>query len=178
MTIRQTRGADNSLGFVKLVFPNDNDAYLHDTPATQLFARSCRDFSHGCIRVERPAELAAWALRNNPGWRLHRVQEAMQHGDDDMTVYLAKRIPDLIVCGTAIVHENNEVHFKEDIYRFSLVSPQHLQKDIPTRNKSAFTDAVHQDASCCYGQCLESIGTTAGHRLPRAELNEPNACAV
>ena len=116
---------------VSLVFPNDNDAYLHDTPATQLFARSCRDFSHGCIRVERPAELAAWALRNNPGWRLHRVQEAMQHGDDDMTVNLAKRIPDLIVRGTAIVHENNEVHFKEDIYRIGSRLATALAKGYP-----------------------------------------------
>ena len=116
LTIRQMPGPDNSLGLVKLVFPNEDDVYLHDTPATRLFARSRRDFSHGCIRVERPAELAAWALRNNPGWTIQRVQEAMQHGDDDSTVNLTKRIPVYIVYGTAIVYENAEAHFNEDIY--------------------------------------------------------------
>ncbi len=131
LTVRQTPGPDNSLGLVKLVFPNDHDVYLHDTPATRLFARSRRDFSHGCIRVEKPAELAAWVLRNNPGWTMDRVQEAMQHGDDDVAVKLTERIPVFIVYGTAVVYEDNEVHFSEDIYRFDARLATAIAKGYP-----------------------------------------------
>jgi murein L,D-transpeptidase YcbB/YkuD len=72
------------------MFPNEYNVYLHSTPAPQLFAQSRRDFSHGCIRVEKPAELAAWALRNNPGWDLAKAQAAMQSGKDNVQVNLTK----------------------------------------------------------------------------------------
>ena len=93
LMVRQKPGSSNALGLVKLMFPNEYNVYLHSTPAPELFSRSRRDFSHGCIRVEKPAELAAWALRNNPGWPLERVQQAMQSGKDDVTVSLVKKIP-------------------------------------------------------------------------------------
>ena len=67
LMVRQKPGPANALGLVKLIFPNEHNVYLHSTPSQQLFSRSRRDFSHGCIRVEKPAELAAWVLRNNPG---------------------------------------------------------------------------------------------------------------
>ena len=60
-------GPKNALGLVKFIFPNSYNVYMHDTPAPELFAQSRRDFSHGCIRLERPADLAAWVLRDNPG---------------------------------------------------------------------------------------------------------------
>jgi murein L,D-transpeptidase YcbB/YkuD len=81
-----------------------------------LFSRSRRDFSHGCIRVEKPAELAAWTLRNNPGWTPERIKQAMQSGKDDVTVNLVKRVPVFIVYGTALAYENDDVHFSDDIY--------------------------------------------------------------
>src|SRR5215472_11134367 len=68
LSVRQKPGPANALGLVKLIFPNEHNVYLHSTPAPELFSRTRRDFSHGCIRVEKPAELAAWALRNNQGW--------------------------------------------------------------------------------------------------------------
>lgn len=77
LAVRQKPGPTNALGLVKLIFPNEFNVYLHSTPSPDLFSRSRRDFSHGCIRVEKPAELAAWALRNNPGWTLEKVQQAM-----------------------------------------------------------------------------------------------------
>ncbi len=58
------------------MFPNENNVYLHSTPAQELFSRSRRDFSHGCVRVEKPAELAAWLLRDQPPWTLETVQAA------------------------------------------------------------------------------------------------------
>ncbi len=66
--IRQIPGEKNALGLVKFLFPNEYNVYLHGTPAKSLFLRSRRDFSHGCIRVEKPEELAQWVLRGVPGW--------------------------------------------------------------------------------------------------------------
>ena len=115
LAIRQKPGANNALGLVKLMFPNEYSVYLHSTPSTELFSQSRRDFSAGCIRVEKPAELTTWVLRNNPGWTLDRVQQGMQSGKDNVTVTLARVVPVFIVYGTAIAYEN-EVHFYDDIY--------------------------------------------------------------
>ena len=115
LAIRQKPGPNNALGLVKLMFPNEYSVYLHSTPSTELFSQSRRDFSAGCIRVEKPAELTTWVLRNNPGWTLDRVQQGMQSGKDNVTVTLPRVVPVFIVYGTAIAYEN-EVHFYDDIY--------------------------------------------------------------
>jgi murein L,D-transpeptidase YcbB/YkuD len=116
LAVRQKPGPSNALGLVKLIFPNEHNVYLHSTPSQAAFSRSRRDFSHGCIRVEKPAELATWVLRNNPDWTLERVQQGMQNGSDDVTVNLVKPVPVFIVYGTALAYENGEVHFSDDIY--------------------------------------------------------------
>jgi len=116
LAVRQKPGPTNSLGLVKLIFPNSHNVYLHSTPARELFSQSRRDFSHGCVRVEKPAELTAWALRNNEGWDLERVTQAMNGGKDNQQVNLAKPIPVLILYGTAIVNEASDVLFFDDIY--------------------------------------------------------------
>jgi murein L,D-transpeptidase YcbB/YkuD len=81
----------------------------------ELFSKTRRDFSHGCIRVERPAELAQWVLRKKPDWPPERILEAM-NGKYPLRVTLDQPIPILIVYGTAIVEETGEVHFFDDIY--------------------------------------------------------------
>ena len=116
LAVRQKPGTRNALGLVKLMFPNEHNVYLHSTPASQFFSRSRRDFSHGCIRVEKPAELAAWTLRNNQGWTLDRVQQGMQQGNDNVAINLTRKVPVFILYGTALAYENNEVHFYDDIY--------------------------------------------------------------
>jgi murein L,D-transpeptidase YcbB/YkuD len=116
LAVRQKPGPANALGLIKLIFPNEFNVYLHSTPSPELFSRSRRDFSHGCIRVEKPAELATWALRNNPGWTLEKVQQGMQSGKDNVTVNLLKRVPVFIVYGTALAYENGDVYFSDDIY--------------------------------------------------------------
>ena len=116
LAVRQKPGPSNALGLVKLIFPNEHNVYLHSTPSQNAFSRSRRDFSHGCIRVEKPAELAAWVLRNNPGWTLERVQQGMQGEKDNVTVNLAKPVPVFIVYGTSLAYENGDVHFTDDIY--------------------------------------------------------------
>jgi L,D-transpeptidase YcbB len=131
LAVRQKPGPGNALGLVKLIFPNDFNVYLHSTPAAAVFAKSRRDFSHGCIRVEKPAELAAWALRNNPDWSLERVQTAMQSGPDDVTVNLVKPVPVFIVYATALAYENGEVHFYDDLYGYDASLAKALAKGYP-----------------------------------------------
>jgi L,D-transpeptidase YcbB len=118
LLVRQKPGPSNALGLVKLMFPNEYNVYLHSTPAAQLFSQSRRDFSHGCIRVEKPAELAAWVLRDKPEWTLERVRAAMQNGQDNFQVNLSKPVPVLILYGTAIVDDTDQVHFFDDIYGY------------------------------------------------------------
>jgi murein L,D-transpeptidase YcbB/YkuD len=118
LMVRQKPGPTNALGLVKLMFPNEYNVYLHSTPSQQLFSQSRRDFSHGCIRVEKPAELAAWVLRDKPEWSLERVRAAMQTGKDNVQVNLTNPVPVLIIYGTAVVDQQNEVHFFDDIYGY------------------------------------------------------------
>jgi L,D-transpeptidase YcbB len=131
LAIRQKPGPDNSLGLVKLMFPNEYSVYLHDTPQKDLFEKDRRDFSAGCIRVKQPAELTAWVLRNNPGWTLDRVREAMQNGKDNVTVTLARRVPVFILYGTAVAYEDNDVHFYDDIYGHDAALAKALAKGYP-----------------------------------------------
>ncbi|MGA9305468.1 MAG: L,D-transpeptidase family protein [Candidatus Sulfotelmatobacter sp.] len=131
LMVRQKPGPSNALGLVKLIFPNEHNVYLHSTPSQDLFSRSRRDFSHGCIRVEKPAELVAWALRNNPGWTLERVKQGMQSGKDDVTVNLVKRVPVFIVYGTALAYKNGDVHFSDDIYGHDAELAAALAKGYP-----------------------------------------------
>jgi murein L,D-transpeptidase YcbB/YkuD len=116
LLVRQRPGPTNSLGLVKFMFPNEHNVYLHSTPAQALFSQSRRDFSHGCIRVEKPAELAAWLLQGQPRWTLDAVKAAMQSGPDNQQVNLDKPVPVVIIYLTAVVEENGEVYFFDDIY--------------------------------------------------------------
>ena len=113
--VRQKPGPKNALGLAKFLFPNSYNVYMHDTPAPEFFAKSRRDFSHGCIRLEKPADLAAWVLRDNPGWTPERIRAAM-NGSTTQQVNLAHPIPVLIVYATVIVLEDGVVHFYDDIY--------------------------------------------------------------
>jgi murein L,D-transpeptidase YcbB/YkuD len=109
--IRQRPGPKNSLGFAKFMFPNDFNIYLHDTPAPELFEKDVRAFSHGCIRVEKPNELAQWVL----GWDAGRVDQAMREGGDNRSVKLPQKIPVYIVYGTAYLRDGT-LHFGNDLY--------------------------------------------------------------
>jgi murein L,D-transpeptidase YcbB/YkuD len=128
--IRQTPGPKNSLGLVKFIFPNNYDVYMHDTPEQVFFSKSRRDFSHGCIRLERPADLAVWVLRDNPGWGVERVRAAM-NGGTTQQVNLAHPIPVLIVYATVIVTEDGIVHFYDDIYGHDAALEKVLEKGYP-----------------------------------------------
>ena len=131
LEIRQRPGPDNALGLVKLMFPNEYEVYLHSTPSPELFARPRRDFSHGCIRVQDPVDLTTWVLRNNPGWDKARVEAAMQTGQDNYEVKLTEPIPVLILYGTAVVDDDDQVHFFDDIYGHDATLRRTLAKGYP-----------------------------------------------
>jgi L,D-transpeptidase YcbB len=130
--IRENPGPTNSLGLVKFIFPNSYNIYMHDSPQRELFSRARRDFSHGCIRLERPADMAVWVLRNNPGnWDLAKVQAAMNGTGISQQVNLTKPIPVFIVYGTAIVPESLQVEFFDDIYGQDAALEKVLVKGYP-----------------------------------------------
>ena len=131
LSVRQKPGPTNALGLVKLMFPNEFNVYLHSTPAPELFSRTRRDFSHGCIRVEKPAELTAWVLRNNAGWPIERIEQSMSTGANNVTVTLKQRVPVFIVYATALAYENDEVHFYDDIYGHDRKLAEALAKGYP-----------------------------------------------
>jgi murein L,D-transpeptidase YcbB/YkuD len=114
LRIRQRPGPRNALGDIKFVFPNHESIYLHHTPSVGLFTRARRDFSHGCIRVEQPVALAAFALHGLAGWDEARIRRAMSE-DAPATVRLPQPIPVLIAYGTALVKQGR-VYFFEDLY--------------------------------------------------------------
>ncbi len=122
--VREKPGPKNSLGLVKFMFPNQYDIYLHSTPAPYLFDRSRRDFSHGCIRVQKPADLAVWVLNGEPDkdkqpWDMDKVQAAFNDDtQNNRTVLLKTPIPIVIFYVTAEVEDDGAVHFFDDIYGY------------------------------------------------------------
>lgn len=130
LSIRQKPGPKNALGLAKFIFPNRYNVYLHSTPAPELFLKARRDFSHGCIRVQNPAALAAWVLRDKPEWTLDKINAAM-NGDETIEVNLDKPIPVLILYSTAVVEPDGEVRFFRDIYKYDSAMEQALASGYP-----------------------------------------------
>ena len=113
--IRQKPGEGNALGRVKFMLPNEFNIYLHDTPAKSLFSRSQRTFSHGCIRVARPMDLAAFLLQEDESWTPESIQTAIESGEQRV-VSLLRPLPVLIDYRTAWVDEELRVQFRNDVY--------------------------------------------------------------
>ena len=133
--VRQRPGPKNALGFVKFLFPNDFNIYLHDTPNHELFNKDIRAFSHGCIRLEKPAELAEWVL----GWPADRVEEAMKDGPNSRGVRLPRKIPVYITYFTAYIN-NGALYFGNDLYgRDDKLVPVVMPGALPSK---AVVDAV------------------------------------
>jgi murein L,D-transpeptidase YcbB/YkuD len=113
--LRQRPGRQNALGEVKFLFPNRHSVYLHGTPAKRLFNRDQRDFSHGCIRVQDPAALAEYVLKQE-GWARDRVDRTIARGKWKQ-VNLSQPIDVYVLYGTAVADPNaGTVYFYNDIY--------------------------------------------------------------
>jgi murein L,D-transpeptidase YcbB/YkuD len=128
--VRQRPGPRNSLGLVKFIFPNHENVYMHGTPATQLFSRTRRDFSHGCIRVEDPARLAEWVLRDVPGWTRERIESAMQ-AERPARVNLREPLMVVLFYDTVHVNSDGVVHFVGDIYGHDRALDRALARGYP-----------------------------------------------
>jgi murein L,D-transpeptidase YcbB/YkuD len=115
--LRQKPGAGNSLGLVKFMFPNEFNVYLHDTPADNLFDRLTRSLSHGCIRLEKPAELAAYVLQDQPEWTPDKIRRAM-HAEEEKDVKLLTELPVHIFYFTAWPAADDTIEFFEDVYGY------------------------------------------------------------
>ena len=116
LRVRQRPGPKNALGLVKFVFPNDENVYLHGTPAPQLFSRRRRDFSHGCVRVEDPVALAKWALQDQLEWTREAIIAAM-NSNQTRRVNLVRPMQVILFYITAVVMpEDATIRFADDIY--------------------------------------------------------------
>jgi len=116
LRLRQRPGPKNALGQVKFMFPNDENIYLHSTPAPELFGRARRDFSHGCVRVEDPVKLAEWALKDQPEWTREKITAAM-NGKPSFRVKLTRPVRVVLYYVTAtVIPEGDKLHFTDDIY--------------------------------------------------------------
>jgi L,D-transpeptidase YcbB len=128
--IRRRPGPRNDLGLAKFIFPNDHNVYMHGTPATALFSRARRDFSHGCIRLEDPARFAVWTLRNPNEWSPDRVRGAME-GTSSERVNLTRPIPVTVLYTTAVVSPEGMVSFYDDVYGHDARLERVLAKGYP-----------------------------------------------
>jgi murein L,D-transpeptidase YcbB/YkuD len=129
--VRQDPGPDNALGKVKFMFPNGYNIYIHDTPSRGYFSRDDRAMSSGCIRIEKPFELACILLADNPNWSPEKIRTAMQQ-NREQTVGLGSPLDVLLLYLTAWTDGNGRVQFRNDIYlRDELVLQALQQKPLP-----------------------------------------------
>jgi murein L,D-transpeptidase YcbB/YkuD len=113
--IRQRPGAGNALGRIKFLFPNRFGVYLHDTPSHGLFGQTVRTFSHGCIRIEKPLDLAVWALRDDPQWTPQALETALATGRE-RSIPLSSRIAVHVAYWTAWVDDAGVLQVGRDVY--------------------------------------------------------------
>jgi murein L,D-transpeptidase YcbB/YkuD len=113
--IRQVPGAGNALGRIKFLFPNRFGVYLHDTPSHSLFGQTVRTFSHGCIRIEKPLEMAAWVLGNDSKWTPEAIEAAIATGRE-RTIPLPDPIAVHVAYWTAWVDDAGVLQVGRDVY--------------------------------------------------------------
>ena len=116
------------------MFPNPFNVYLHDTPTRELFAKSARDFSSGCIRIERPLDLARFLLEPDPQWNPSRLEAALATRLEQ-TVRLPEPVPVHIQYWTAWVDEYETVNFRNDLYGRDRMVADALAEAPPVRRR-------------------------------------------
>lgn len=113
----QGSGDANALGRVKFIFPNRYDVYLHDTPQKELFKNAQRTFSSGCVRIEKPVELASLLLKDKPEWDADKIKDAMNRSSERV-VPLTNPMPVHIIYVTAWADKNGMLQFRDDVYDY------------------------------------------------------------
>ena len=129
--IRQDPGPYNPVGHVKFMCPNQFNVYLHDTPSDRLFAESERSLSHGCIRLERPVDLAEYVLRGEGDWSREKILAAFETSHNQ-SVKLPKPLPVRILYWTAFTDDRGRLQFRDDIYGLDKLLERTLQTPRPS----------------------------------------------
>jgi murein L,D-transpeptidase YcbB/YkuD len=142
-SLLQEPGKNNALGSIKFIFPNTQNIYLHGTPSGYLFGRDSRDMSHGCIRIERPGELAVWLLKNNKEFNKDSVQSYMNK-ETSKVISLRDRVPVYFFYQTAWVDEDGFLNFRKDIYGYDRIQID-LMKGLPNRRINLLQQNNHND---------------------------------
>ncbi|MFY9826312.1 MAG: L,D-transpeptidase family protein, partial [Thermoanaerobaculia bacterium] len=169
--VRQRPGADNSLGQVKFMFPNPFDVYLHGTPSRSLFARTVRSFSHGCVRLEKPEELAAYLLKDDPKWSLEAIQSAIASGEHQ-TLSLRKPLPVYILYWTAWVDPDGTVELRRDLYGHDAAVAQALAHEPPVWIERS---ALREEVIAAAGPVSPVSPALARGALPGLPARPPNS---
>jgi L,D-transpeptidase YcbB len=112
------------------MLPNPSHVYLHDTPSRELFAKTERAFNSGCIRLEKPMELAEYLLGDDPQWSRQKIL-ASSTKRTEQVVHLPTSIPVHLLYWTAWANEDGVVHFRKDIYDRDKVLDKALREFIP-----------------------------------------------
>lgn len=163
--IRQSTGCDNALGIVKFNFYNPFTVYLHDTPTKTLFASNRRFFSHGCMRVEKPVELARFLLGFNRIAIDTLTAKGCLTSEAPKTVKVEKPLPVLILYNTVWYRRDGSLRFYDDIYNRFPHTPvktvaQHAQPAtaVPANNTISFLhkNQGYAKRKLCRKDCFES----------------------
>lgn len=112
----QMPGPDNAMGRVKFMFPNRHAVYLHDTPSRELFSRSERAFSSGCIRVKNPLTLAEVLLDDPAKWSGAQVSALVDSGQPRQVVQMPRRVDVMLMYWTVSPAAGGGIQFHRDIY--------------------------------------------------------------
>ncbi len=132
--LRQDPGPSNALGRIKFMFPNKFAIYLHDTPARGLFNHTTRSFSSGCIRIEKPIDLAEYLLRGQPEWTREKIVAAI-NSNKTQIVWIPEPMAVHILYWTAWVDQGAVIHLRDDIYGRDTPLDEALQKGPPNSSR-------------------------------------------
>lgn len=138
---RQESGPLNPLGRIKFMFPNEFGVYFHDTPSKGHFLKSVRSFSHGCIRLEKPIDLAEYVLKGAPNWTREKILAEIQTGKE-REVMLPEPINIHILYLTAWVDDDGALHFRDDIYG----RDEHLDKSLREHPPRTLKEEIKLDS--------------------------------
>lgn len=167
--VRQVPGPGNALGVVKFLFPNPHDVYLHDTPSRHLFDRPMRAFSHGCMRIQNPMDLAYYLLEHDRGWEPERIDTEYRAEGTERWVTLRNPIPVHVEYYVVRVDDTGYTHFFSDLYR----------RDEPRLEQNLLDDyeIAIDDASWSIGTSIDEATSVAEWATVTGMIEGPEQAA-
>ena len=127
---KQQPGEENSLGKIKFLFQNKSNVYLHDTPAKEAFHYTMRAVSHGCVRLEKPLELAHTLFRDTVKYNLI-AKDMLEEDPTSEDIALRPKVPVYITYVTCWPDQQGQLQFRRDVYGLDIVLYEHLKKYMP-----------------------------------------------